>query len=187
MRYVTPLFTALLLLPVAAVRAQQPVAVSIGQRVRVRTDSGTATVVTGTLVGQDSLAIQLQVLHPRTFLNSDAPESTIVTVPVARVRQLEVSTGRRRNAGRGAVIGLGVGAGLGLALGIAAMSDPWLKGNAGDVATVTVVTGVVGAGIGALVGLAASGDRWEVVRPAGVRISLVPRRSSIMLGGSLTF
>jgi hypothetical protein len=178
MRCTTCSLIGLLIVPGLVVCAQQPIAVSVGQRVRVRTDSEAARVVTGTLVGQDSLAIKVQVVQP---------ELTVVTVPLARIKQLEVRTGRQSNAGSGALIGFGVGAGLGLAMGITAANDSFLQADAGEVVAVTVVTGLVGAGIGSLVGLATGGDRWEVVRPAGMRISLVPRRSSVLVGLSLTF
>jgi hypothetical protein len=186
MRYTGCLLIPLLILPNGTVRTQQRLAVRVGDRVRVTTDWEGAKVVAGTLVGEDSLGIHVQVVLSSPCCGQPS-ELGVVTVPRARIKQGEVRTGRAPNLAGGALIGFGTGVGLGLALGLVAASDPRFQVGSGDVARVVLVSGVVGAGIGGLVGLLGGSDHWEVARPAGVRVSLVPRPSSVVVAASVTF
>jgi hypothetical protein len=109
-----------------------------------------------------------------------------VTIPLDRVRQLEISVGHQSNAGKGARIGLGVGAVTGLALGFGcASSDTLFQCSGGEVVESTVVFGLIGAGVGGLVGLASSSERWVKVAPVPVHVSLAPHRLGLSV--SLTF
>jgi hypothetical protein len=91
------------------------------------------------------------------------------------IRALQVSNGRRSNAGHGAKIGALIGATLGLALGIAASTEECtgfciVQVGPQEVVAVTAALGGVGAGIGALIGATSKGDRWvEVSRPWSVQ------------------
>ena len=170
-------FTLLVVLPFVALRAQGPWPAGIGQRVRVTMDSGTGAWI-GTLVRQDSTSITLH--------GPGLSDSSAVTLPLDRVRQLEMSVGRQSNAGKGALIGFGVGAATGLAVGIGcASSDTLFQCSGGEVVEATVVFGFIGAGVGGLVGLASSSERWEKVAAVPVHLSLAPHRLGLLV--SLTF
>jgi len=143
--------------------------------VRVTTESGPWI---GTLVHQDTSGLTLH--------GPGLSDSSAVTIPLDRVRQLEISVGHRSNAGRGALIGLGAGAATGLALGIGcASSDSFFQCSGSQVVESTVVLGFIGAGVGGLVGLASSSERWEKVPAGPVHVSLVPH--GLGLSVSLTF
>jgi hypothetical protein len=170
-----PALTLLVLLPFFALRAQGPWPPGIGQRVRVTTDSGAWV---GTLVQHDSTSITLH--------GPGLSDSAAVTLPLDRVRQLEISVGRQSNAGKGALIGFGVGAATGLALGIGcASSDSFFQCNGSQVVESTVVFGFIGAGVGGLVGLASSSERWVKVTAEPVHVSLAPHHLGLSV--SLTF
>ena len=169
--------TLLLVLPFVVLRAQGPWPAGIGQRVRVTMDSGTGAWI-GTLVRRDSTSMTLH--------GPGLSDSSAVTLPLDRVRQLEMSVGRQSNAGKGALIGFGVGAATGLAVGIGcASSDTLFQCSGGDVVEATVVFGFIGAGVGGLVGLASSSERWEKVAAVPVHLSLAPHRLGLLV--SLTF
>ncbi len=170
-----PAFTLLVVLPFVALRAQGPWPAGIGQRVRVTTDSGAWV---GTLVQHDSTSITLH--------GPGLSDSSAVTLPLDRVRQLEISVGRESNAGKGALIGFGVGAATGLALGIGcASSDGFFQCTGGEVVEITLLTGLMGGGAGGLLGLASSSERWEKVAAVPVHVSLAPHRLGLSV--SLTF
>jgi len=167
--------TLLVVLPCVVLRAQGPWPVGLGQRVRVTTDSGPWI---GTLVHQDTSGLTLH--------GPGLSDSSAVTIPLDRVRQLEISVGRQSNAGKGALIGFGLGAATGLALGIGcASSDSLFQCTGGQVIQATVVIGLVGAGVGGLLGLASSSERWEKIAAGPVHVSLAPHRLGLSV--SLTF
>jgi hypothetical protein len=144
--------------------------VATGARVRVTTMPATRGRRIGSLVSLDR----------DTLRWSRWDTSSVIAVPIASVARLERSTGRRSNAGRGAMIGGLIGAGLGLFVGVAASTDDtgFFEVGAEDVAAVTAILGAGGAGVGALVGSLSSRDRWEPVGLApGVAGKLRPRRN----------
>lgn len=170
-----PSLTLLVVLPFFVLRAQGPRPAGLGQRVRVTTDSGAWV---GTLVQHDATSITLH--------GPGLSDSSAVTLPLDRVRQLEISVGRQSNAGKGALIGFGVGAATGLALGIGcASSDSFFQCSGSQVVESTVVFGFIGAGVGGLVGLASSSEHWEKVPAGPVHVSLAPHRLGLSV--SLTF
>ncbi len=77
-----------------------------GARVRVRQGDQS---LTGTLVSLDSAGLVIAT-----------GKSDTVTAPRASITAVEVSTGTKSHAGKGALIGLGVGALTGVVVGIAA-------------------------------------------------------------------
>jgi hypothetical protein len=115
-------------------------------------------------------------------------------LPLANVRSLEVSRGRRSSGerlARGAGFGLLIGGGLGVLLG--ALTP--LTGEAADVDRGDWVLfggltgGASGAVIGGLVGVAIPGDRWQQV-PLRRRVSVVPgwsRKKGLGLIASVAF
>jgi hypothetical protein len=88
------------------------------------------------------------------------------TVATPSLAKLQVSVGRRGNAGRGALIGFAVGLGL----GIACASE---EGGMGAPSDESCAAGyiVIGTGTGALIGLLIKSDVWAPTvlpsRPAG--------------------
>ena len=116
------------------------------------------------LVAQNSEEIVVQ--GPRGA-NDDA-------VPLDRITQLEVSTGRHRNVLRGLALGVGIGGAAGLILGAAAyepctgMCIMAPKDRGESAALGGVVLGTLGLVVGGLVGLA-SHDTWQRVPLDGRR------------------
>jgi hypothetical protein len=96
-------------------------------------------------------------------------EKTFDTVRYARgdLHRMDVSMGRKSNAGRGAVKGAAIVGGVGLVLGVACVADTheddWFGCDGGDVAIFTAAGAVTGAALGALLGATAHHEQW---RPA---------------------
>ena len=140
--------------PLAAFQAQ----LKPGTRIRVTSDSGSPRDRIGMLVSMDS-----DSLHFRT-----AKDSSLTSVATGSLVRLELSKGRKSNAGRGAFIGALVGVGSGLLLGILASaeedgSDSYYDVGPEDVFAATALLGAAGAGVGALIGATSHRDRWEPV------------------------
>jgi hypothetical protein len=147
---------------IAAMQAKTPL--HVGGKVRYKLDAPRAAWRQGELTGLDSDTLRL--------VSRDGGGDAVAT---PRIRALQVSSGRRSNTGRGAMIGGIVGATLGLGLGIAASSDnctgfcPAPDIGAREVVAATAILGGIGAGIGALIGATSQRDRWvEVPRPWSV-------------------
>ena len=188
------LATALALTASANLFAQEGPPVAPGDRVRVaapnivrelmterqrRSLLGPPPQICGSVVAMraDTLVVKIQ--------GSDAPTA----FPVSSVTKLEVSRGKKSNAGRGALIGGTALAALALGLSIGDMGrecPPPEPGNPfsgfwceetdiGDVFAATLLCGGLGAGLGALIGWAGKSDRWEEVPLDGLRVSLTPQ------------
>jgi hypothetical protein len=150
----TTLLLALLLLPMAAARAQ-PEAIPVGARVRVRAPGVIGGRLTGPVVART--ADTLTVRHP---------DATWRAIPISAITSLERSLGRSRRAGlqhgvlRGAAIGLGLG------LLNAGFSDRGCDASQPNCPTdlegISVFT-LLGAAIGGGIGVAKGRDRWERV------------------------
>lgn len=167
--------TFLSFLPILELGAQGTWAAGLGQRVRVTTDSGAWI---GMLVQLDSTSLTLH--------GPGLSDSSAVTLARNRIRRLEISAGRRSNAGRGAAIGFGVGAAAGMVLGIGcANSDGFLQCTDGEVAELTLLSGLWGAGVGALLGLVSTSERWELFGANAANVSLA--QHGLGLAVSLTF
>ena len=121
-----------------------------------------------------------------------------LAVPLAEISQLDVSTGRHRNVGKGALIGIvaggAVGAGLGAATYQPCTSTEFMgcllaPSDRGEAVTVGgVVGGVLGLVVGSLIG-AARQDTWKRVPLDGSRVavSVRPRAHGAGLGVALQF
>ena len=160
--------------PVA--RAQPPL-LTPGARLRVSAPPANISGSKGTLLHAtaDSLTI--------AFYGRPVP----VTLPIAEVSRLHVTTGKNRGLGllRGAGIGLVAGALIGAALGDAIEGDCteyecWMLGG--------VLGGGAGFVVGGLVGVATAPDRWETVplRQQRTQSGLV-RRPITSLGFTVSF
>lgn len=146
---------AVLRLPAA--HAQSP-AVAPGDRIRVTTTESFQLIGTLSAMSPDSLEL--------------TTEEREVRIPLNMVERFEVSTGQKRNTGKGALIGLAVG---GLALGLASLAaDGESECAGGDLCfdfpppgvrfvIGGVLGGLIGAGVGALIGRSSRSDRWERV------------------------
>ena len=93
--------------------SQAPVLLTAGSRVRLKTVDPSTKWVQGDLVrlSEDSLHIV------------PAGGADSLAFATGAIDRLEVSRGRRSNAGKGALLGLAIGAGAGLALGVAASAE----------------------------------------------------------------
>ena len=190
---IASLATALALTASANLFAQEELPVAPGDRVRAAAPNIVRELMTerqrrsllgpppiyGSVVGirADTLVVKIQ--------GSDAPTA----FPVSSLTKLEVSRGKKSNAGRGALVGGTVFAALALGLGIADMGrecPPPEPGNPFSgfwceeteirhVVAATLVCGGLGAGLGALIGWAGKSDRWEEVPLDGLRVSLTPQ------------
>jgi hypothetical protein len=138
--------------------SQAPVPLSAGARVRLKPVGPSTKSVQGNLLrlSEDSLHIL------------PAGGADTVAFATGAVARLEVSRGRRSNAGKGALLGLAIGAGAGLALGVAASAEECTglgctEVGPGEVVAVMAFFGATGAGLGALIGAASHSERWEQV------------------------
>lgn len=103
------------------------------------------------------IAVTADTLAMRTDVTLDS-----VAIPLAAVRQVDLSTFHGSRTSGAVLAGAAVGAGLGVALRCSSSSSgcpTWRRQRS----LLAFAGGGVGAGIGALVGRAASRDRWEPV------------------------
>jgi hypothetical protein len=149
-----------MLIPLGAV-SSQAVQPKSGDRIRLTTtvnalDNRTGRVLT---IRSDSLLLQV------------APAETLA-VALAGVTRLEVSTGRRRYALRGAGLGSLIGGASGAVIGYASGDDRgWCCFSAGGKAVIYGVgLGVTGLVIGTVVGALHVSDRWTSV-PLGSAVA----------------
>lgn len=158
------------------VAAQVDPASLVGSRVRLTASRVSFAPLIGRVVSVEGDHIVLE----RSPTDDHPPEA--VRIALASVETVELSAGRRRNAGKGAwmggVIGFGAGALLGAALGGA--DDECREGefifcddlSAGEGAG---ILGPAGAAAGALVGVAigalTKSERWDEVPPGRWSVS----------------
>jgi len=152
------LLVASLLIGLTTTGQAQAATTTLAPGTRVRVHQGVES-LTGTLVSLDSAALVI------------ATGKDTVTAPRASITALEVSTGTKSHAGKGALIGLGAGLVTGVVVGIAASGSDngdFFDFSAGEWAVGVGLTGAaIGAGVGAIVGAGIHSDRWTpVVLPA---------------------
>lgn len=131
-----------------------------GTPIRIQTALKPGTWITGAAIGitPDSIGI--------------VPTASADTLRFARseLHTMEVSQGRKSNAGRGALIGGGVVGGLGLVLGVACAAttdeSDWVGCGANEVVAITAVGALSGAALGALIGATSHRERWAPARLA---------------------
>ena len=114
-------------------------------------------------------------------------------IPLASVTRFELSRGKSRHAGRGALIGLGIGAGGGAIIGaIAEVSgERYCIDTCAAAGVLTAFTAIglaiPGLVIGTVAGALIKTDRWEEVPLDRVRVSLAPTRDGVSLGMRIAF
>jgi hypothetical protein len=160
------------------IRAQDPPPIDPGARVRVSTSSAADERIVGTLAALQSEALVVDV----------EGHSEPVTLPVASVTRLEVSTGRKSKTATGAGIGFGIGAAAGTVLALMFCSDPDNACGAGSFLGGSVLLGLPGAGVGALIGSGIKVERWETVPLDRIRVGLTSQPGRpLALSVTLTF
>jgi hypothetical protein len=168
----------MLLLPGEAQAQAQPKSVSpiaVGTRIRLRAP----TVVSGRIEG---MIIEMDESSFLIGVNDRVP----LTVSRQAISQLDMSTGQRRQALKGMIMGAGIGLAVFTLAGAAYQGDG--SGSARDWASLlgTGLGGgaIWGAGIGALI----KSDRWSAVPLERVRVSRAPtQRGGVRLSLSVRF
>ena len=150
--------------------AEQPEGVAPGDRVRVAAPQLWREPVVGRLldVGPETLSLELP--------GGNGPEA----IPRSAVTRLEVSRGRKSQAGRGALVGLAIGGAATMLLTFGDYSSD-VHGDPNLLAIGAALAGG-GAAVGGAIGWAIKTDQWEDVtqRPVQVGVSPIP-------GGGLGF
>ena len=174
--------------PIASLGAQDaPRSLSPGERVRfscpeLGTDRQEATLLE---IRADTLVVEYERRH--VDRSRRVRRETVTSgIPLANLSSLEVVTGRRSNAKKGAIIGGAVGAGLVVVSVAILAADDW-EPTVGESGRALVVWSAIGAGIGALIGSANHTDIWEEVALGELRVSVVPRRDGVVLAASVAF
>ncbi len=158
MRTVIVLLTMIALVPRAGVAQAPRQAFAVGSRLRISAPA----------LGDDPRLAQVVASSSDTLVvrPADARDFT-VTVPLAEVSRIEVSTGHQPRKKRFALIGLAAGSAVGALVGVASYSDPCVKEPAvcagwfyetqrGD-----AVAGAFGGGILGAIGGAVLGQVWQ--------------------------
>jgi hypothetical protein len=158
----------------AAEGPAEPVDPSVGSRVRVTSSAGNEP-VTGTL-----LSVDVDALVLRHEANDAASR-----IPIAEIVKLEVSGGRRSQAGRGAMIGAAVGVMPGLLLTFGDYSsDVHGDSHAG---TAAVIGAAGGALLGAALGWALKTEDWVPSQVPRAAVAAVPVRKGVAVSFRVTW
>lgn len=157
---ITSLAVVLFLTTSGELFAQQGLPVTPGDRVRIST-LGTAPPLVCTVL---ALKADTLVLDAR-----DGVET--LEVPLALVKKVEVSRGKKSNIGPGAIAGGLTGAVFGA---ICASGPGGYSCGGSDAKVVALAITAAGTGIGALIGAASKTDRWEEVPLTDIRVGLSP-------------
>ncbi len=174
-RFGFTLLVSLTLWPVAHALAQEAV-VEAGTRVRVRTAEigGEA----GQIEARDTRFVGHvdRVSADSLWVRLDSSDGPLLAVDRTTIQELEVSSGRKRNVGKGALWGAGVGLALGI-LGAVAVDDCGVLNDddffdfcEGEEATIILGSTAAGAGWGALIGLLITSERWVAIPPASLTL-----------------
>ncbi len=175
MRAVTSMLTVSLLVPLAALSAQEPPPIEAGSRIRVTAPAAGADKLVGTWLDSDGVELRVQTEE----------QPSPLTISLADVTRLEVSNGRKSKWLIGAGIGAVGGAVLGAALG-ANMQGDFSDSDKRIIAATGL--GLAGALVGGLVGSQIKTERWEEVPLDRLRVSIVPLRDGrFALGLSVEF
>ncbi len=105
-------------------------------------------------------------------------------VPLSLVKRVEVSRGKKSNAGKGALRGGLVGASIGVVLSVAFLGSGGSDKEELSAASFAVLGGV-GVLTGAAIGAGSSSDRWEGVPLDQLRVDMVPRTGGLAIRLSL--
>jgi hypothetical protein len=163
------------LCPAVHALAQEPV-VGAGTRLRVRTAEVGAAGDLAETRGTRFVGHVDRVSADSLWIHLDSADGPLLSIDRATIQELEVSSGRKRNAGKGALWGGGVGLALGI-LGAIAVDDCGVSINDdffdfcdGEEATIILGSTLTLAGVGALVGLLVTSERWVEIPPASLTL-----------------
>jgi len=148
-----------------SVRADELPSILPGSRVRVSSSTLASGSAIGSFVGVESESVVL----------GNAAGGSPFRVPLNTISKLEVSVGRRSQAGRGAMIGAAIGVTPGLLLTFGDYSSD-VHGDGPSVAAVAAMGAAGGALLGAAIGWALKVDRWQVVEGPVAGVAVVPLR-----------
>jgi hypothetical protein len=143
-----------------------------GSRLRLTAPSESTKPIVGTLVEVTDREIVLSLA-----------ESARKAIARTDVTRLERSEGRKRHAGKGALIGAGIGVATLVAM---AAFDDSEEGSTEEGLAFAAIFGAVGAAGGAVVGALITTERWSEVPAHDLRVSIRPLRNR-GLGASLTW
>jgi hypothetical protein len=137
---------------------------TLGSRVRAMAPGLGAEPLIGTVVG----------LEPGVVLVRRGPAGPPLRIPVAPTTRLEVSGGRKSQAGRGAMLGAAIGAmpGLFATFGDYNTYDP-------NPAAVAAIGAAAGAAVGAGIGWALKSEQWVPAEVPAVTAGVAPRRGGV--------
>ena len=147
--------------------AEEAGAVAVGSRVRVISPE----------VGPQPLVGSVVALPPgAVVVSGDGGAQRRVTL--ASASSLEVSTGTKSRAGRGAMIGAAVGAMSGILINVGDYNT-----DKPNTVAVSVVGAASGAAVGALVGLAFKSEDWRPAKVPAVSAGIgpIPRGAALSL------
>ena len=167
---------ALLAVVASDIHAQQATPLAPGTRVRVGVPT-TADHRGWQIVTVQHLTGRLVALR-RDTLFVDVGGASPTTVALGRVSTIEISSGTKSNAGKGALIGGLVGAALGGVAMAGACSAEILGEEAscggGEVAGGVVVFGLGGAAAGLFIGALIKSESWQSIPLRDVRVQPSP-------------
>jgi hypothetical protein len=156
--------------------AQDEPTVGVGSRVRVSAPE----------VAGDELIGTVDTVRNDTLVVLAGDPSVLWIVPFPSIAKLEVSSGKRSHAGRGAGIGFLAGLVIGGAIGYASGDENCGGSGWGSLciekSELAVAAGLgfglVGIGIGALVGSGFEAERWAYVPLENIRVGPAPQVTS---------
>jgi len=151
----------------ARAHAGESAVVEVGSRVRV-TSNSTAPVSVGTVAAVEDDALVLR----------RAGEASTLRIPIGDLRRLEVSSGRRSQAGRGAMIGTAIGAMPGLLLSFGDYSED-VHGDGPSPVAVAAIGAAGGAAVGAAIGWAVKTERWVPAELKDATVTVAPIRGGV--------
>lgn len=141
------------LMPVMRLAAQGD-----GTPIRIQTAAKPGKWITGLAIGITPDSVGIIPLKTQDTLR----------YPRSALTRMEVSAGRKSNAGRGALIGGAVGGGLMVIFGAACAADTneddYVGCEGSDVPMYGLVGAATGAAVGALIGALSHREKWEEVR-----------------------
>jgi len=133
-----------------------------GQRVKLREAGGGRSWIEGRVVAQDAQSLEILL------------EEGTMSVPLEEIEKLEISRGKARNAGTGALVGGIVVGAAGLGLGIAMASDDFFDTSGSDVVAVTFLGIAAGALVGGAIGAAIKTEKWDEVKKLEFGVIVAP-------------
>ncbi len=160
------MWSVIFLTAVANPLTAQERSIEPGARVRIKAPTLSKRPIVGTFEGvRDSI---LLVRGNRA--------TTATEIRLGQIERLDVSQGKKSNAGAGALAGLLSGAALGAGFGLVACGSGSGCEDFGGTGTIALFTGAIGAGggllLGVIIGAATQSDRWEEVAPDRLRVGL---------------